>query len=815
MPDLLNLCVANAVVVTFLAIPAFCVSRWAKRPALAHVIWLFILIKLVTPPLWKVPVALPISQTTASAKSADLEMPMVEPAPVTEAATTQPAIEIPLFVAQPSNDPPVLESAVPATPPAVPVAVDPTPRPEAVIDLPLGIPWQNIVGFWWLAGSAIVSGLTIWRLSAFARCLRHVQPALPSMQALSEELSQNLGLKFAPRVGIAPIRMAPLVWGLGTKPRVIIPAELWRSLDPEQRAMLLVHELAHLRRRDHWVRWLEIVVRCIYWWHPVVWLAGREMREAEEQCCDAWAVWALPHAAKAYARALVDTVDFLSERSVPLPAGASGIGQFQDLRRRLIMIMRGTTPRQLSASTLAGLVVLGGALIVLGPSFGQQRQSEDARATDDPSHPRVTAVPSPPIAVTVESDDATKAAEITRLRQQQANLQQTMDALARSLEQTKRQLKAVQGDRAQADDVVPAPLAPRAPVRARSATPRPTQPRPPAVEERPSDDRLRPPVRRERPVEERLSRLEEQMSQIANDLHALRSNSPLAPPPAVLPPGSRPAPTMAPRTRPQPAPTPFIQPDVAPPVRGVPPDVADPAVPPSEVPAPPAPVRPRRPSSDVNAPPALVPSPGTPADPSAVAPPLPPVPIKPQTINSRTFSIPFSIPDVLKDTVRELELYVSSDNGKNWRKAASQKPTDKGSFTYTVPADGLYMFRVDFTDANGNRQPNLHTSGVPTKVQVDTLRMGVPNNDPFVITSYKIEEYVGKDAEVRGFQNEIGRAKEYMAKLRVIASKPEDLPEYKEYVAIVKELETKIENRKEEIRPKIQKRLEQVSALRR
>ena len=393
MSDLLNLCLANAAVVVFLAIPAYCVSRWAKRPALAHVLWLFILIKLVTPPLWQVPLALPVSQPASLNKPADHETPQVVIAPVTEGATTQPAIEMPTLVAQPANDVPVLESAV-AIPAPGPIASDPTPPPpDALTELPLEIPWRTIVGFWWLAGTSIVFGLTVWRLSAFARCLHRVQPALPSMQALSEELSQHLGLKFAPRVGIAPIRMAPLVWGLGSRARVIIPAELWETLDAEQRAMLLVHELAHLRRGDHWVRWLEIVVRGVYWWHPVVWLAGHEMREAEEQCCDAWAVWALPHAAKAYARALVDTVDFLSQRSVPLPVGASGIGQFQDLQRRLIMIMRGTTPRKLSASTLAGLVVLGGALVVLGPSFGQQRQSVDVQSAEDPLQTRVTEGP--------------------------------------------------------------------------------------------------------------------------------------------------------------------------------------------------------------------------------------------------------------------------------------------------------------------------------------------------------------------------------------------------------------------------------------
>jgi len=43
----------------------------------------------------------------------------------------------------------------------------------------------------------------------------------------------------------------------------------------------------------------------LYWWCPLVWWAQRELREAEEECCDAWVLWALPGSAARYAHALV------------------------------------------------------------------------------------------------------------------------------------------------------------------------------------------------------------------------------------------------------------------------------------------------------------------------------------------------------------------------------------------------------------------------------------------------------------------------------------------------------------------------------
>ena len=69
----------------------------------------------------------------------------------------------------------------------------------------------------------------------------------------------------------------------------------------------------------------------LYWWHPVVWYARRELREAEEQCCDAWVVATLPGAGRAYASALLDTLDFLSAAPPAVPLLASGLGQVSDL----------------------------------------------------------------------------------------------------------------------------------------------------------------------------------------------------------------------------------------------------------------------------------------------------------------------------------------------------------------------------------------------------------------------------------------------------------------------------------------------------
>jgi hypothetical protein len=185
-----------------------------------------------------------------------------------------------------------------------------------------------------------------------------------------------------------------MLWALAGPPRLLLPETLWGLLSADQQDALLAHELAHLRRGDHWVRRLELLALGLYWWHPVAWLARRELRDAEEQCCDAWVVWALPGAAAAYAAALVETVAFLSEARSTVPAGASAAGHVHRLKRRLTMIVRGTTPRGLGGAGLAAVMALGALLLPLLPTRALTETppagANDAppvRAADNPREP--------------------------------------------------------------------------------------------------------------------------------------------------------------------------------------------------------------------------------------------------------------------------------------------------------------------------------------------------------------------------------------------------------------------------------------------
>jgi hypothetical protein len=121
---------------------------------------------------------------------------------------------------------------------------------------------------------------------------------------------------------------------------------------------------------------LELAVQIVFWWHPLVWWARREIEAAEEECCDAWVVSRQAGSRRAYAEALLTALDFLCEPIGPLPPAACGLGEVPLLRSRLTQIMCGEVALQ--PSRAAKTTVLGAAAVVLpwGPAFVAPSPSE-------------------------------------------------------------------------------------------------------------------------------------------------------------------------------------------------------------------------------------------------------------------------------------------------------------------------------------------------------------------------------------------------------------------------------------------------------
>src|SRR5690242_18830787 len=111
--------------------------------------------------------------------------------------------------------------------------------------------------------------------------MTHASPAPQESQSLAARLATELSIRCSPKMLAVPVRLSPMVVPGLRRPRLLLPMDLMDQLNPSQRAALVFHELVHIRRRDHWVRMLELTVGVAYWWMPLVGAIGRQLRACE------------------------------------------------------------------------------------------------------------------------------------------------------------------------------------------------------------------------------------------------------------------------------------------------------------------------------------------------------------------------------------------------------------------------------------------------------------------------------------------------------------------------------------------------------
>ncbi|MDZ7791597.1 MAG: M56 family metallopeptidase [Xanthomonadales bacterium] len=97
---------------------------------------------------------------------------------------------------------------------------------------------------------------------------------------------------------------SPALMGLW-QPRIVVPSNFDERFDERQRKMIIEHERQHRRRGDHWANVAAAALQCLFWFHPLIWWAGRAFRVDQEMACDAAVLRHFPQWPQSYAKALI------------------------------------------------------------------------------------------------------------------------------------------------------------------------------------------------------------------------------------------------------------------------------------------------------------------------------------------------------------------------------------------------------------------------------------------------------------------------------------------------------------------------------
>ena len=169
----------------------------------------------------------------------------------------------------------------------------------------------------------------------------------------------------------------PYITGLIT-PRIVLPHDFFSRFDATQQQLILQHELTHWRRGDLHLNYLALVLVSLFWFNPLVWLAYRQYRNAQELACDAVVTQNASKAERiAYGYALLSSTQQPSIHGWPL---THHYGDYYSMKQRILQLQQ----QQGFSKTLvlvAMAAVLSTGLLINQPVFAGVDKGDELAPT--------------------------------------------------------------------------------------------------------------------------------------------------------------------------------------------------------------------------------------------------------------------------------------------------------------------------------------------------------------------------------------------------------------------------------------------------
>ena len=233
----------------------------------------------------------------------------------------------------------------------------------------------------WLATIVILASKLLIEIRNVNNLPLHssISPSL-ALSTRFEELAKQIKLTKTPKLLISLKAEVPMAIGW-LKPVVLLPASMVTGLNSAQLEMLILHELAHIRRHDYLVNFLQTLIELLFFFHPGVHWIGKQMRNEREYCSDDIAVQHCGDAI-AYAHTLTDTASLCAKNhfhTIPTMAMAASGG---DLKERVLRLVdhhcapTNNTSKWLAAVSLLLALALLSVNQLLTMPFAQQLNSQ-------------------------------------------------------------------------------------------------------------------------------------------------------------------------------------------------------------------------------------------------------------------------------------------------------------------------------------------------------------------------------------------------------------------------------------------------------
>ena len=376
-----------------LAIAGLITSSWRSASAASrHLVWTLAL-------------AASLAVPAISATIAKLDAPRIE----ITAWTTSPAEPAIPVSPDPTATAPSLDAheAADAAPNLMVVETESASR--EVSSFAAKIDWRSVLFPLWLAGAVLA---LIPLVVAQIRVRAIARKAIPAGRRWTDLMAATPSIsRFAGRVRMleSPDASMPMTWGV-VRSTLLVPGRAEKWADWQCRDILL-HELAHVERRDCLTQLVANIACAVYWFNPLAWIAAHRMRVERELACDDRVITAGSRATD-YASNLLDVARSLRAPSLTSQT-AIAMARPSQLSGRLLAVLdsrrnRRTVTRRLAAGTSFAAIAVALPIASLTPasaasaSLAAARESLSTPAVDEIPAEKpaiVSAFPASPLAV--------------------------------------------------------------------------------------------------------------------------------------------------------------------------------------------------------------------------------------------------------------------------------------------------------------------------------------------------------------------------------------------------------------------------------
>ncbi len=169
---------------------------------------------------------------------------------------------------------------------------------------------------------------------------------------------------------------SPMVWGI-FHPRILLPKRLLQTLTQEELSFILLHELAHIKRRDLPLHLFGMIIQGIYWFNPVIWYSMYKMKQDCEISCDASVLGVLTEEDyKKYGLTILTIMKRINE--LHLVPGTAGFISKQNKRRIIMITQYKKTSVKWAVITLLCLTLLTGCASLTGSANSSDKELKNS-----------------------------------------------------------------------------------------------------------------------------------------------------------------------------------------------------------------------------------------------------------------------------------------------------------------------------------------------------------------------------------------------------------------------------------------------------